>query len=88
MLKIHRSPVLAPGGRIEREHVAELQRLPRSEVAGHSIAFDLRDVTLIGRDAVSFLASCEMEGIQLDKCPVYIRDWITAETGGSSREER
>jgi hypothetical protein len=88
MLKIHRSSVLALSGRIEREDVAELQRLLRSEVGGHSIALDLRDVTLIGRDAVSFLARCEMEGIQLDKCPAYIRDWITADTGRSSREER
>jgi hypothetical protein len=87
MLMIQRSSnvrtVLALSGRIEIEDVAELQRLFHLEAAGQAIALDMRDVTLVDRDAVSFLACCEMEGIRLDGCPAYIREWIVAERGRS-----
>jgi hypothetical protein len=90
MLNIQRSlnegVVLWLSGRIELEDVAELQRLIGLEVAGQAIALNLQDVTLINRDAVSFLACCEMEGIKLDDCPAYIREWIAAERGGNSRK--
>jgi hypothetical protein len=88
MLKIQRSSnlgvVLLLSGRIEIEDVAELQRLVHLEEAGQAIAFDLQEVTLIDRDAVSFLACCELEGIKLDNCPAYIREWIIAERGRNS----
>jgi len=90
MLKIQRSSnvgtVLSLSGRIEIEDVAELQRLIHLE-AGQAVAFDMQDITLIARDAVSFLACCEMEGIKLDSCPPYIREWIVAERGLSNRRE-
>jgi anti-anti-sigma regulatory factor len=80
MLKIQRSldegVVLSLSGRIEAEDVAELQRLLRLEAAGQEIAFDLRDVILVDRDAVTFLARCEAEQVKLENCPAYIREWI------------
>jgi len=43
------------------------------------MALDLENVTLLDRDAVKFLASCEAESIKLDNCPAYIRAWIDGE---------
>ena len=40
------------------------------------IAPDLKDLTLVDRDAVRFLKSCEAGGITLKNCPAYIREWI------------
>jgi len=74
-------------GRIEIEDVAELQRLLCLEIVGQGIAFDLRDVTLVHRDAVKFLAHCEVESIKLENCPAYIREWIDAERGRNNRQD-
>jgi len=90
MLSIQRSSnpevVFSLSGRIEMEDVAELQRLIALEAAGQGIALNLQNVTLIDRDAVGFLACCEMEGIRLDDCPAYIRGRIAAERGGLNRK--
>jgi len=72
-------------GRIGAAHLAELQRLIDAESAGNRpIVLDLRDVKLVDREAVSFLARCEASGIKLDNCPAYVGEWIrqaTDETG-------
>jgi anti-anti-sigma regulatory factor len=84
MLKIKRSAngrvVFILSGRIEAEDVAELQRLFDLEAVDHDLVLDLEDVTLVDRDAVQFLARCEAIGMQLEKCPPYIREWIERET--------
>jgi anti-anti-sigma regulatory factor len=83
MLKIQRAStngvLLTLVGRIEIEDVAELQRLLDLEQAGDHIALDLRDVTLIDRDGVKFLARCAADDIRLTNCPAYIREWIDRE---------
>jgi anti-anti-sigma regulatory factor len=83
MLRIERScnhaVVFSLSGRIDTEDVLELQRLLGLETAGQNIVFDLQDVTLVDRDAVKFLARCELEGIELTNCPAYVREWIAAE---------
>lgn len=66
-------------GRIEIEHVAELQQLLRQEEVDCGIALNLHDVTLIDREAVKFLARCERDQIRLEDCPRYIRSWINRE---------
>jgi len=92
MLKIQRSGhgkvVFTLSGRIEADDVAELQRLLDLEVADHLLALDLQDVTLLDRDAVKFLARREADGIQLENCPAYIREWIERETDHRSRRKR
>jgi hypothetical protein len=91
MLRIQRSSnagvVFSLSGRIESEDVVELQRVLGLESSGQAIAFDLKEITLVHRDAVKFLARCEAESIELENCPAYIREWIDIETGGSSRQE-
>jgi hypothetical protein len=80
MLKIQRASnggiVFTLTGRIEMEHVAELRRLLGLEETGQRIALDLKEVTLVERDAVKFLAECEADNISLENCPAYIREWI------------
>jgi hypothetical protein len=92
MLKIQRSAngkiVFTLSGRIEAEDVAELQRLLDLEDAGHHVALDLNDVTLLGRNAVKFLARREADGTQLENCPAYIREWIERETDHKNQRKR
>ena len=65
------------------EHIAELEALIRSEVGGRPIVLDLRDITLVGHDAITFLDQCEADNITLVNCPAYIREWITRKRSGS-----
>jgi hypothetical protein len=92
MLKIQRSAngkvVFTLSGRIEAEDVAELQRLFDLEGEGDHLALDLKDVTLLDRDALKFLARREADGVQLENCPAYIREWIAQETERKSRRKR
>ena len=89
MLKIERSlgdgVILLLSGRIEADDVAELQRLLSLERAGQDVALDLRDVTLVNRDAVTFLARCEAEQVKLANCPAYVREWIDQGKDRTSR---
>ena len=64
---------------MDAEHVAQLQTLISSETSVQRIVLDLKDLTLAGQDAVSFLALCEAEGIALKNCPAYVREWITGQ---------
>ena len=74
--------VFALSGRIEVEELAELQRLIRSEAKDHNLVLDLKDVRLVDRDAVRFLAGCETDGIKLQNCAAYIREWMVRERDG------
>jgi hypothetical protein len=80
MLKIQRSAngtvVFTLSGRIEAEDVKEFRRLLALEPPGKHLALDLRDVALVNESAVKFLAGCEADGIKLENCPAYIREWI------------
>jgi anti-anti-sigma regulatory factor len=66
-------------GRMSAESIAELETLFGSEAKGHRIVLDLRDLTLVDREAVKFLKRCEADSITLKNCPAYIREWIARE---------
>ena len=87
MLKIQRAVngevVFTLSGRMDTENVAELKTLFGSEAKGRRIVLDLKDLTLVDRDAVRFLERCEADSIKFKNCPAYIREWITRERGGS-----
>ena len=76
--------VFAVSGRLEVEDIAELQRLTGQKEVNRRIALDLKDVTLVSRDVVKFLADCEAKEIELRNCPGYVREWIAAERSPSS----
>jgi anti-anti-sigma regulatory factor len=81
MLRIQRSAngevVFTLSGRMDEEDIAELETLISSESDGRRIVLDLKDLTLIGRDAISFLERWEAKGIALKNCADYVREWIT-----------
>jgi anti-anti-sigma regulatory factor len=83
VLKIQRSAngkvVFTLSGRIEYQDVAELQRILAVEKANRQLVLDLKNVTIVDRDAVKFLSRCEAKGIQLENCPAYIREWMGIE---------
>jgi anti-anti-sigma regulatory factor len=83
MLKITRTAngevVFTVSGRLDVENLAELKTLFSSEPAGRRIVLDLKELTLVDQDAVSFLERCETDHIQLKNCPPYIREWISRE---------
>jgi anti-anti-sigma regulatory factor len=66
-------------GRIQAEQVPELQELLQSESPDHRIVLDLKEVKLVDRDVVRFLAHREAEGTKLRNCSAYMREWILQE---------
>ena len=81
-LRIERSvrqgiTVFALSGRMNAEGVAELKALFDADYG--NIILDLRDVRLADRDAVRFLKGCEAEGMKLENCPAYVREWMDRE---------
>jgi hypothetical protein len=92
MLKIQRKVngkvIFTLSGRIEAEDIGELRRLFNLEAAGCHIALDLKDVTLVDRDGVKFLAACEADSIELENCPPYVREWIGRESGQKRRQKQ
>ena len=87
MLKIQRTSngqvVFALSGRMDEEHIAELETLIRSETNRRRIVLDLKHLTLAGKEAISFLERCEADGITLMNCAAYVREWITRQRRGS-----
>jgi anti-anti-sigma regulatory factor len=86
MFRIHRSEngevVFAISGRLDAEHIAELETLIVAETKGRRILLDLKDMTLTGQDGIDFLTRCEAAGITLVNCDPYVREWITGEGSG------
>jgi hypothetical protein len=83
MLKIQRlangEVVFTLSGRMDAEQISVLERLFRNEAEGRRIVLDLKDLTLVDRDAVQFLEHCESDSIKLRNSPAYIREWIDRE---------
>ena len=88
MFKIQRSAngrvVFALSGRIESEDVKELRQLLALETMGQQLVLDLRDVTLVSQEAVTFLRRCEADRITLENCPLHVRRWIDQATNATS----
>jgi predicted metal-binding protein len=81
-LRIERSTgerftVFTLSGRMEAAQIPELKEL--FDRAYRNIILDLRDVRLADRDAVKFLRSCERDGMKLENCPAYVREWMDRE---------
>jgi len=69
--------VFTLSGRMKAEEVAELKALFHADY--RTIVLDLRDVRLADRDAVKFVRSCERDGMKLQNCPAYVREWMDRE---------
>jgi anti-anti-sigma regulatory factor len=75
--------VFTLSGCMDAENIAELKSLFQSESKGRRITLDLRDLTLVDQAAVRFLERCEADGVRLENCPAYIREWIRRDRRGS-----
>src|SRR5262249_12155277 len=64
-------------GRMQLEHVDHV----RAELAacGSRVVLDLDDLTLADVEAVRFLAALEQDGVELQQCPPFVREWIVRE---------
>ena len=69
--------VFTLSGHMNEEEVAELKALFDADY--RTIVLDLRDVRLADRDAVKFLRDCEADGMTLENCPAYVREWMERE---------
>ena len=92
MLRIERSAngqvVFTLSGRMQTEDIGRFQQLLVLETPGRQLMFDLRDVTLVNQDVVTFLADCEAKGIKLESCPLHVRNWIDQEKRRNRRRRR
>jgi anti-anti-sigma regulatory factor len=71
--------ILTLSGRLRADNLGELKTVLQLDAEGRRVMLDLKDLTLVDRDAVRFLASCEADSIKLKNCPAYIREWIVRE---------
>jgi hypothetical protein len=74
-----RLTVFILSGRFEKQAIAELRRLFEDQTDLRDIVFDLKDVGVIDREVMRFFLSCEADGIQLENCAPYIREWMERE---------
>jgi hypothetical protein len=66
-------------GRIEKQAITELRRLFELQADYHDIVLNLKDVGVIDRDVMRFFISCEADGVKLENCKPYIREWMERE---------
>jgi hypothetical protein len=92
MLKITRTAngeaIFRLSGRMHAENIAELESLFNAETKGRRIVLDLKDLTLLDGEAVSFLAKCEADSVEIKNCPPYIREWIARERSAKRKTTR
>jgi hypothetical protein len=69
--------VMKISGRLIADDLVILRTL--LELEAGVIAFDLRDLLFVDRDAVGMLAHSEAGGSELRNCPPYVREWVTQE---------
>jgi anti-anti-sigma regulatory factor len=69
--------VLRVCGRVHIECVNTLKELIETERA--KTVLDLSEVTLADHDAATFLAACELQGVELKNCPAFLRSWVSKE---------
>jgi hypothetical protein len=66
-------------GRIEKQAIAELRSLFELQTDYNDIVLDLKEVGVIDRDVMRFFISCEADGVKLENCTPYIREWMERE---------
>jgi hypothetical protein len=63
------------------DDLAELHALIACEASRSQVVLDLKDLTLVSGEAINFLVRCESDGITLENCPAYVREWMTRQRG-------
>jgi anti-anti-sigma regulatory factor len=81
--KIHREAigdgrvVLRVSGRLTGDHVNTLRALLEQESNG--LTLDLKDLRVVDGEAIKLLAIHESNGVRIDNCPLYVREWVRRE---------
>jgi len=83
----HELVVFTLSGRIQADQLSELETILRSETPGHNLVLDLKQVKLVDREAVRFLAQSESQGAMLRNCSAFIRAWIAQERNALQHTE-
>jgi hypothetical protein len=66
-------------GRIEQAAIAELRRLLDGRTDLRYIVFDLTEVSIIDREIMLYFVRYEADGVTLENCTPYIREWMERE---------
>jgi anti-anti-sigma regulatory factor len=74
-------------GVFDKEYIAELEDLFGRPVDYHKVIVDLSDVQIVDRAAVQFLLRCEVQGLKLQNCPPFVREWIAGEAANVNPTE-
>jgi anti-anti-sigma regulatory factor len=74
-----RFTVFILSGRIEEQAVAELRRLFEQQTDYRQIVLDLKDVSVVDLEVVRFLVHCQADGVTIENCTPYIREWMERE---------
>ncbi len=56
-----------------------MRKLFEFQTAYHDIVLDLKDVGVVDREVMRFFMSCEADGVKLENCTPYIREWMERE---------
>jgi hypothetical protein len=64
-------------GRIQSDRIACIRSAMNDGCARKIL--DLSEITLVDVAVVRFLIRCEDEGIELEQCPSWVREWILRE---------
>jgi hypothetical protein len=75
-----RSTVFILSGRLGTQVIAELSRLIELPTE-RDIVLDLKDVGVIDREVMRFFLRCGADGVKLENCPSYLREWMEREKG-------
>ena len=72
-------------GRIQSSCIARIRSAMNDDCARKIL--DLSEITLVDLAAVRFLIDCEDDGIELVKCPAYVREWMLRERAEGAQPE-
>ena len=81
------STVLRLVGRINADHLDELSKLI-ADAELRVVKLDLSELTLVDVDVVRFLSACQRRGVDVCKCPRYVREWIQREETANSAQRK
>lgn len=56
-----------------------MRRLFEFQAGYHDIVLDLKEVGVVDREVMRFFMSCEADGVKLENCTPYIREWMERE---------
>ena len=67
--------VLRIAGHVEVDYVNKIEEMIARQ--NGPIALDLKELTLVDRDAVTYLSSWKRKGIEFRNCPPVLTEWIS-----------